>query len=42
MAFAPLTMLFNQLNIDDIAVVSKSYPNYFNDLKLVGITAKNI
>lgn len=42
MAFAPLSMLFNQLKIDDITVVSKSYPNYFNDLKLVGVIAKNI
>ena len=42
MAFAPLALLFNQLKIDNIAVVSKSYPNYFNDLKLVGITVKNI
>jgi len=42
MAFAPLAMLFNQLKIDDITVVSKSYPYFFNDLKLVGITTKNI
>lgn len=38
MAFSPLSILFNHLKIDDIEVVSKSYPNYFNDLKLIGIT----
>jgi 3-phosphoshikimate 1-carboxyvinyltransferase len=38
MAFAPLAMLFNQLKIDDTTVVSKSYPHFFNDLELVGIT----
>ncbi len=42
MAFAPLAMLFNQLKIDDTTVVSKSYPHFFNDLELVGITIKNI
>ena len=42
MAFAPLSILFNQLKIDDLTVVSKSYPNYFNDLELAGITVKNI
>ena len=41
MAFAPLAILFNQLKIDDITVVTKSYPNYFNDLKLVGIGISN-
>jgi 3-phosphoshikimate 1-carboxyvinyltransferase len=38
MAFAPLAMLFNHLVIDDVDVVSKSYPHYFNDLALIGIT----
>jgi 3-phosphoshikimate 1-carboxyvinyltransferase len=42
MAFAPLAMLFNQLKTDDTTVVSKSYPHFFNDLELVGITVKNI
>lgn len=37
MAFAPLSILFNQLKMEDVEVVSKSYPNFFNDLKLVGI-----
>ena len=41
MAFAPLAMLFNQLKIDDTKSVSKSYPHFFNDLELVGITVKN-
>jgi 3-phosphoshikimate 1-carboxyvinyltransferase len=38
MAFAPLVILFHQLKIDEIDVVSKSYPNFFNDLKLIGIS----
>ena len=41
MAFAPLAMLFNQLKIDDTKSVSKSYPHFFNDLELVGITIIN-
>lgn len=40
MALAPLSILFNDLSLDDIEIVSKSYPNYFNDLKLIGITLK--
>lgn len=40
MAFAPLAILFSQLQLKDIHVVSKSYPNYFNDLTQAGITVK--
>ena len=35
MAFAPLALKVN-LNIEDAEVVSKSYPNFWNDLKQVG------
>lgn len=40
MAFAPLAILFSQLQLKDIRVVSKSYPNYFNDLTQAGINVK--
>lgn len=36
MAFAPLAMLMD-VEIEDPNVVRKSYPNYWNDLKAVGI-----
>jgi 3-phosphoshikimate 1-carboxyvinyltransferase len=36
MAFAPLATLF-PVEIDKPEVVKKSYPNYWNDLKTVGI-----
>ncbi|MGI9545658.1 MAG: 3-phosphoshikimate 1-carboxyvinyltransferase [Flavobacteriaceae bacterium] len=38
MAFAPLA-LRTQLSINDAEVVSKSYPGFWEDLKLLGITA---
>ena len=41
MAFAPLSILFNQIKIDDSTVVSKSYPHFFNDLEKVGIALKS-
>ena len=36
MAFAPATIRFPGLQIEDPEVVSKSYPNFWNDLKIVG------
>ncbi|HNP20325.1 MAG TPA: 3-phosphoshikimate 1-carboxyvinyltransferase [Fulvivirga sp.] len=38
MAFAPLAMLMD-VNIEDPDVVNKSYPGFWEDLKLVGITS---
>jgi 3-phosphoshikimate 1-carboxyvinyltransferase len=35
MAFAPLALKTN-LNIENAEVVSKSYPNFWSDLKLLG------
>jgi 3-phosphoshikimate 1-carboxyvinyltransferase len=35
MAFAPLA-LKTTLNIENAAVVSKSYPNFWNDLEHIG------
>ena len=37
MAFAPLA-LKTQLFVDDAEVVSKSYPDFWNDLKTIGFT----
>jgi len=37
MAFAPAAMLFPGLQIENPEVVSKSYPNFWNDLKSVGV-----
>jgi 3-phosphoshikimate 1-carboxyvinyltransferase len=42
MAFAPLTMLFNNVEIEEIESVGKSYPNFFNDLNNIGIITKPI
>lgn len=36
MAFAPASIVFPQMRIDEPHVVSKSYPNYWNDLRLAG------
>jgi 3-phosphoshikimate 1-carboxyvinyltransferase len=32
MSFAPLAMLLNKIQIDNIAVVSKSYPAFWEDI----------
>jgi len=37
MAFAPLCMMFEHIVIEDAEVVSKSYPQFWNDLKKIGI-----
>ena len=36
MAFAPLALVRGQMDIDDPAVVSKSYPTYWEDLRKAG------
>jgi 3-phosphoshikimate 1-carboxyvinyltransferase len=36
MSFAPLAMITNQIEIEEPNVVSKSYPNFWNDLKILG------
>lgn len=38
MAFTPLAILFSNIFIDEIDVVSKSYPDFFNEINKVGIT----
>ena len=37
LAFSPLTLLGFKLEINNFGVVSKSYPNFFNDLKQFGV-----
>lgn len=38
MSFAPLSLVFEYLQINDIKVVQKSYPSYWEDLKKAGFT----
>jgi len=38
MSFAPLCLRFGELKINDVEVVSKSYPNFWKDLKKAGFT----
>jgi len=38
MGFAPLCLRFGELQINDVEVVSKSYPNFWEDLKKSGFT----
>ena len=37
MAFAPAALVVGKVRIDDPAVVSKSYPSYWSDIKSVGV-----
>jgi 3-phosphoshikimate 1-carboxyvinyltransferase len=36
MAFAPLALKINKLEIEDAPVVEKSYPHFWEDLKRAG------
>jgi 3-phosphoshikimate 1-carboxyvinyltransferase len=36
MAFAPLALVLNQMEIEDHLVVEKSYPHFWKDLESVG------
>jgi len=40
MAFAPLALLINEVEIEDAQVVEKSYPAFWKDLEKVGIEVK--
>ncbi|WP_145860914.1 3-phosphoshikimate 1-carboxyvinyltransferase [Pedobacter suwonensis] len=42
MAFAPLALLINEVEIEDMQVVEKSYPYYWEDLKKAGFEVKEI
>ncbi|MBP5364541.1 MAG: 3-phosphoshikimate 1-carboxyvinyltransferase [Bacteroidales bacterium] len=41
MAFAPAAIVCGPIRIDNPKVVSKSYPNYWNDLKISGFFVEN-
>ena len=40
MSFAPLCLKYDTLQINDVAVVNKSYPNFWNDFKKGGFIIK--
>lgn len=40
MAFAPLALLINEVEIEDMQVVEKSYPYYWEDLKEAGFSVE--
>ncbi|NTD99201.1 3-phosphoshikimate 1-carboxyvinyltransferase [Agrobacterium tumefaciens] len=42
MAFAPLALLINEVEIEDMQVVEKSYPHFWEDLKKAGFEVKEI
>jgi 3-phosphoshikimate 1-carboxyvinyltransferase len=40
MSFAPLVLVYSALKFDDAEVVTKSYPDFWEDLKKLGISIK--
>ncbi|WP_432712851.1 3-phosphoshikimate 1-carboxyvinyltransferase [Pedobacter sp.] len=42
MAFAPLSLLIPEVEIEDLHVVEKSYPDFWNDLQKAGFVVKEI
>ena len=40
MAFAPLALLYPEIKIENPPVVKKSYPDFWNDLKIMGFEIK--
>lgn len=42
MAFAPLSLLINEVEIEDYHVVEKSYPDFWKDLEIAGFTVKEV
>ncbi|TAL58936.1 MAG: 3-phosphoshikimate 1-carboxyvinyltransferase [Bacteroidetes bacterium] len=40
MSFAPLALLYPEVKIEGPSVVSKSYPDYWNDMKMLGFEIK--
>ena len=42
MAFTPAAIRFPELQIENPGVVSKSYPNFWNDLEKVGVTIEKL
>lgn len=42
MAFAPLSLLIKEVEIEDYHVVEKSYPDFWKDLEIAGFTVKEV
>ncbi len=42
MAFAPLCLAYDNVIIEDVEVISKSYPEFWNDLKKIGLFLKSL
>ena len=42
MAFAPLSLLIKEVEIEDLHVVEKSYPDFWKDLEKAGFTVKEL
>ena len=42
MSMAPLALKLGSIDIKDTMVVTKSYPDYWNDLKLVGFNVEEL
>jgi 3-phosphoshikimate 1-carboxyvinyltransferase len=42
MAFAPLSMLIKDVEVEDYQVVEKSYPDFWKDLEKAGFTVKEV
>jgi 3-phosphoshikimate 1-carboxyvinyltransferase len=42
LAFAPAAMVFPEIIIDDPQVITKSYPQYWDDLKNVGFSVNEV
>lgn len=40
MSFAPLALIYPEVKIEDPSVVNKSYPDYWNDMKMMGFEIK--
>jgi 3-phosphoshikimate 1-carboxyvinyltransferase len=40
MAFAPLALIYPEIKIENPAVVKKSYPDFWNDLRIMGFEIK--
>jgi 3-phosphoshikimate 1-carboxyvinyltransferase len=38
MAFAPLTISHGQLTIENLDVVNKSFPNFWKEMKKIGVS----
>jgi len=42
MAFAPLSLFIDEVEMEDYQVVEKSYPDFWKDLEKAGFTIREI